>query len=149
MIDLRFPTALQLVLTLAVAHERGVLCTSGELATGLGANPALVRKLMVGLGRDGIVTSSVGRNGGIRLLRSPETITLLDIYRAAVDDKRLFATRSNINGNCVVSRNIERFFQDLTDEAGEQLSSLLAGKTVAQSLDVIRALNDASGNIAR
>lgn len=141
MIDLRFPTALQMVLSVAMAHERDVSCTSGELAAALGANPALVRKLMVLLGRDGIIVSSPGRNGGIRLGRSPESITLLDVHRASVECKRLFASRPNVPDVCVVSRNIGRFFDDLTDEAGAQVAALLAGRSIADSLRAIHAID--------
>ena len=141
MIDLRYPTALQMVLALAVAHERAAVCTSNELADGLGANPALVRKLMVPLTREGIIISTMGKNGGVRLGRAPEAITLLDIYRSAVNDKRLFSARPNVPGLCVVSRNIGRFFDGLTGEAEHQLSMLLASKTGAQSLAAIRNMD--------
>ena len=143
MIDLRYPTALQMVLSLAVARETGVRCTSGELAAGLGANPVLVRKLLVPLARDGIVLSTTGKNGGVRLARPPEEITLLDVYRAAVDDKRLFATRPNVPGLCVVSRNIARFFDDLAEKAGDGLSRFLSERTVAESLTAVRQLDQA------
>lgn len=144
MIDLRFPTALQMVLSVAMAHEQNTPCTSAELATALGANPAMVRKLMVPLGRDGIIVSSPGRNGGIRLGRSPESITLLDVHRASVECKRLFAGRPNVPAICMVSRNIARFFDDLTDEAMAQVSALLAGRTIADSLQAIHALDDSN-----
>ena len=140
-IDLRYPTALQMVLSLAVARETGVRCTSGELAAGLGANPVLVRKLLVPLARDGIVLSATGKNGGVRLARPPESITLLDVYRAAVDDKRLFAARPDVPGVCVVSRNIGRFFDDLADGAEGELAGFLSGRTVAESLEAIRRLD--------
>lgn len=145
MIDLRYPTALQMVLSLAVAREEDVRCTSNELATGLGANPVLVRKLLVPLARDGIVTSTAGKNGGVRLGRPAAQITLLDVYRAAVDDKRLFATRPNVPGRCVVSRNIGPFFDGLADDAEAEVSRLLAGRTVAQSLADIRMMDDEGG----
>ena len=48
MIDWRFPMALQIVLSLAVTAERGLQCTSQELASGLGANPSHHRFLTCG-----------------------------------------------------------------------------------------------------
>ncbi len=141
MMDLRYATALQMVLSLAVARESGARCTSGELAAGLGANPALVRKLMAPLARDGLIIATTGKSGGVRLARSPDAITLLDVYRSAVDDKQLFAARPNIPGLCVVSRNIDRFFDKLAGEAEHQLSTLLAGKSIAQSLAAIRVMD--------
>ena len=145
MIDVRYPTALQIVLSLAVAQERGVRCTSAELAKGLGTNPVLVRKLLVPLVRDGIVISTTGKNGGVKLGRAPEEITLLDVYRSAVEEKRLFAIRTDGPKLCVVSRNIGCFLDGLRGEAEHQFSTLLAGKTVAQGLAALRALDAAHG----
>ena len=149
MIDLRFPTALQMVLSLAVAHEADRRCTSGELAAGLGANPVLVRKLLLPLARTGIVIATAGKNGGVRLGRPPENVTLRDIYLAVVDDKRLLSARPNVPNLCVVSRNIGRFFDELAEQVERSASDALAGRTVAQSLAVIRAMNGGAGTATR
>jgi hypothetical protein len=67
MIDVRFPTALQLMLNLALAHAEGVAqLSSTQLAGALGTNPSLVRKLLSPLANSGLVRSSFGRDGGIR-----------------------------------------------------------------------------------
>ena len=47
MIDLRFPTALQMVLSVALADRDGFRCTSQILADGLSTNPSFIRKLLV------------------------------------------------------------------------------------------------------
>ena len=142
MIDLRYPTALQIVLSLTVAQESDARCTSGELAAALGINPVLVRKLIVPLARDGIVSSTSGRRGGVRLARPAEQITLLDVYRAVVDDKRMLVPRPDVPAVCVVSRNIGSFFDSLADEAESGLSDLLSQKTIAQGLAAIRRLDN-------
>ena len=143
MLDLRFPTALQMVISLAVADEIGARCTSSELANGLGANPALVRTLVAPLARDGIVVATAGKNGGVRLGRRPEDITLRDVYRAVIDDKRLFTARPDVPSLCVVSTNIEAFFGSLADRAEHAVLSVLAEQTVAQSLAEIRIIDAA------
>ena len=139
--DLRFPTALQMVLSLAVAAETGARCTSGELAGGLGANPALVRALLVPLSRAGIIATTSGKMGGVRLARPPEEITLRAVYAAVVDDKRLFAPRPNVPSRCVVSSNISSFFIDLAAEAEEGMVATLGKRTVAHSLAKIREID--------
>lgn len=55
MLDYRFPTALQMVLSVAMAEQLGERSTSAILAYGLEANPSFIRKLMVPLTRDGII----------------------------------------------------------------------------------------------
>lgn len=80
MLDYRFPTALQMVLSVAMAEQMGERSTSAILAYGLEANPSFIRKLMVPLTRDGIIVSTLGRNGSIHLGRPADKITLRDIY---------------------------------------------------------------------
>lgn len=74
MLDYRFPTALQMVLSVAMAEQLGERSTSAILAYGLEANPSFIRKLMVPLTRDGIIVSTLGRNGSIHLGRPAEFI---------------------------------------------------------------------------
>ncbi len=87
MLDYRFPTALQMVLSVAMAEQSGERSTSAILAYGLEANPSFIRKLMVPLARDGIIVSTLGRNGSIHLGRPAEEITLRDIYLSVTEDK--------------------------------------------------------------
>src|SRR5258708_11046117 len=83
MIDVRFPTALQIMLSLALADRNGVShLSSAELAKSLGANPSLVRKLLVPLVRSNLLRSQMGKTGGVRLARPVAEITLRDIYCA-------------------------------------------------------------------
>lgn len=148
MIDLRFPTALQLVLSLAAAEICGRRYTSEVLAKGLGANPSLVRKLMVPLKRDGIITATLGRNASVRLGRDAREITLKDIYLSVTDDKRFWIARPNVPSICLVSANTGWFFDALADDAEQAALNVLARKTVAQSLDEMRA-NDCQCEEAR
>lgn len=83
MLDYRFPTALQMVLSVAMAEQMGERSTSAILAYGLEANPSFIRKLMVPLTRDGIIVSTLGRNGSIHLGRPADKITLRDIPASA------------------------------------------------------------------
>lgn len=88
MLDYRFPTALQMVLSVAMAEQMGKRSTSAILAYGLEANPSFIRKLMVPLTRDGIIVSTLGRTGSIHLGRPAAEITLRDIYVSVIEDKK-------------------------------------------------------------
>lgn len=96
MLDYRFPTALQMVLSVAMAEQMGERSTSAILAYGLEANPSFIRKLMVPLTRDGIIVSTLGRNGSIHLGRPADKITLRDIYLSVIEDKKLWASRPDV-----------------------------------------------------
>lgn len=121
MLDFRFPTALQMVLSVAVAEKQGMRSTSATLAAALEANPSFIRKLMVPLTKDGIIVSTLGRNGSIHLGRPAEEITLRDIYLAVIDDKRIWASRPEVPARCLVSANACWYFKSVVNEA-EQAS---------------------------
>ncbi len=132
MLDFRFPTALQMVLSVAVAEKQGMRSTSATLA--LEANPSFIRKLMVPLTKDGIIVSTLGRNGSIHLGRPAEEITLRDIYLAVIDDKRIWASRPEVPARCLVSANACWYFKSVVNEAEQASLAVLARHTVADSL---------------
>lgn len=139
MLDYRFPTALQMVLSVAMAEQLGERSTSAILAYGLEANPSFIRKLMVPLTRDGIIVSTLGRNGSIHLGRPPEQITLRDIYLSVIEDKKLWASP-----RCVVSANTCWYFKSIAEEAEQASLAVLAGHTVASALEELKKA-DTSG----
>ncbi|MGY4238346.1 Rrf2 family transcriptional repressor of oqxAB [Bradyrhizobium sp. USDA 4449] len=139
MIDVRFPTALQAVLMVAAATEDGVRATSRTLAEGLGANPSFVRRLIRPLGLAGILASAIGQNGGLRLARAAEDITLRDIYEAVIEDKKLWASRPGVPNRCFISSNITTHFEAIAESINAMVLEHLDRLTVASSLRELRA----------
>ncbi|MFZ4256366.1 RrF2 family transcriptional regulator [Raoultella terrigena] len=144
MLDYRFPTALQMVLSVAMAEQLGERSTSAILAYGLEANPSFIRKLMVPLTRDGIIVSTLGRNGSIHLGRPADKITLRDIYVSVIEDKKLWASRPDVPARCVVSANACWYFKSIADEAEQASLNVLARHTVASALEKVKK-GDISG----
>ncbi|XTN91423.1 RrF2 family transcriptional regulator [Klebsiella pneumoniae] len=146
MLDYRFPTALQMVLSVAMAEPMGERSTSAILAYGLEANPSFIRKLMVPLTRDGIIVSTLGRNGSIHLGRNgsihlgrpADKITLRDIYLSVIEDKKLWASRPDVPARCVVSANACWYFKSVADEAEQASLNVLARHTVASALEAVK-----------
>lgn len=121
MLDFCFPTPLQMVLSVAVAEKQGVRSTSAILAAGLEANPSFIRKLTVPLTNNGIIVSTLGRNGSIHLSRPADLITLRDIYLAGIDGKRIWASRPEVPARCLVSADACWYFKSVVIRA-EQTS---------------------------
>ncbi|MCE0490917.1 Rrf2 family transcriptional regulator [Pantoea sp. Mb-10] len=134
MLDYRFPTALQMVLSVAMAEQLGKRSTSAILAYGLEANPSFIRKLMVPLTRDGIIVSTLGRTGSIHLGRPAADITLRDIYTSVIEDKKLWASRPDVAPRCIVSANLCWYFKSIAAEAEEASLKVLETRTVADAL---------------
>ena len=149
MIDVRFPTALQMMLSLALAQAEGVeRLSSAQLAEGVDSNPTFVRRLLVPLIQAGFVRSTMGRDGGVSLGVDAAEITLGEIYKATMGDKRLWTGRSDIPHRCLVSCNVERFFGDLAGKVDESVFRLLDKQTLANALSQLRIL-DAERRLGR
>jgi Rrf2 family transcriptional repressor of oqxAB len=143
MLDLRFPTALQAMLSLALAEESGVSrMTSAELAKGLRANPSLVRRLLRQLVDRGLLVSVLGKSGGVGLARPAGAISLAEIYAAATEGKPLWVPRDDIPHRCIVTSNIETYFAGLARVADEAVTGALARSSLADALAQLRQLEE-------
>jgi Rrf2 family transcriptional regulator, repressor of oqxAB len=136
MVDLRFASALQMMLSMAYAQTLGhPTVASSELAEGLGANPSMVRKLVSPLVGAGLVASTKGKLGGMRLARAPADITLADIYSAVVPKGKLFFSRADIVHRCLVTSNIDRIWSQVASETESAVMGALARRTLAHYLN--------------
>jgi len=146
MLDVRFSSALKAMLLLGHAEEEdSPVLNSTQLARSLNTNPSLVRTLMVSLVQDGLVASIKGRGGGVRLGRPAGQITLGEIYRSSIGDKPLWAPRPEGPRECLVTNHSAEYFARLTDETEAAVLGALAGRTLADSLDELRAIDRAGG----
>lgn len=136
-INTRFPVAVHL---LAFATLYGEHSTSALLAKSIGTNPVVVRRLSALLKKAGLITVHAGV-GGISLNRTPEEISLLDIYRAVQDeaDPPLFDLHRNPNENCPVGLNIHSALEKPLSAAQAALEDSLRQQTLAQVVAEIGA----------
>jgi Rrf2 family transcriptional regulator, repressor of oqxAB len=133
MIDLRFSTALQMVLSVALADQDGFRCTSRTLAEGLSTNASFIRKLLIPLTREGMIVAAIGKGGGLHLGRAAEQITLRDLYLAVMEDKRILVAR-DIPTRCRISANIDEFFAEVATDAETAMLDALGRRNIADSL---------------
>lgn len=133
MIDLRFSTALQMVLSVALADQDGFRCTSRTLAEGLSTNASFVRKLLIPLTREGMIVAAIGKGGGLHLGRAAEQITLRDLYLAVMEDKKIFVAREDIP-RCRISANISEFFAEVATDAETAMLDALGRRNIADGL---------------
>lgn len=87
---------------------------------------------------DGIIVSTLGRNGSIHLGRPADKITLRDIYLSVIEDKKLWASRPDVPARCVVSANACWYFKSVADEAEQASLNVLARHTVASALEAVK-----------
>ncbi|HST88447.1 MAG TPA: Rrf2 family transcriptional regulator [Ktedonobacterales bacterium] len=136
----RFAVAIH-VLTL-LTQNPDEPATSEYIAGSVNTNPVVIRRVLGGLRRAGLVRSQGGAGGGWRLARDAEAITLRDVYRAVEeDDQAVFPLHHRPpNPNCPVGRHIQRALAVHFAAATRALEDELARRTVADVLREVRAL---------
>lgn len=94
--------------------------------------PTLV-KILQNLNLNGIIETREGKQGGIRLMKKPSEITVLDILNA-VEGKPLFQTRFNIMAEGKRPDNAQKSIREILTKAEEQMKKTLANKTIDEIL---------------
>ena len=148
--DLRFSSALQVLLSLALAEEQcAVPVASSQLADGLGVPSSVVRRLAAVLIEHGLVSSSMGKSGGLRLARSAGQIRLVDVYDAVQVDAPLWGRRKDLVHQCLVTTHIEEFVEELDADTQAVVRRFLAGRTLADSMARLKKLDVEKANRPR
>src|SRR5260370_35672128 len=101
----RMASAVQVLCFLACEGKDGT--NSERIAESLRTNPVVVRRLLKHLEQNGMVEVRQGKDGGVRLQRSPKEITLDQVYDAVEGSGEIFALRWGGNPNCAVNRSME------------------------------------------
>lgn len=122
----------------AIAHHDGVFA-SEVLARSVNANPVFVKRILVKLSKAKLAKATVGKSGGYGLARSPENISLLDIY-SAVNPPEAFAIHAYPKTNeCIISSNIKEVMSDVLVGTQEAVHRDLRQTTLADVVSKIRA----------
>ncbi|WP_027093169.1 Rrf2 family transcriptional regulator [Cohnella thermotolerans] len=129
-ISTRFSMAVHTLSLIAVSPKD---CTGDFIASSVNTNPVVIRKIMGMLKKAGLVDVRPGV-GGASLLKDPDRITLLDIYRAVnvTEENQLFRIHDKPNFACPVGRNIEEVLQAELQDAQSVMERRLAQTTLGQ-----------------
>ncbi|KPF45273.1 Rrf2 family transcriptional regulator [beta proteobacterium AAP51] len=116
------------VLMYCAAH-RDRLVTIGELAEQHGLSKNHLMKVVNDLARQGLLETTRGRGGGLRLLAEPETIRIGDVVRATETDFRLVECFDASTDACTLTPNCR--LKHLFAEALTGYFKVLDGATLA------------------
>jgi Rrf2 family protein len=129
------------ILTLLGVNEQSV-CSSSMIANSINTNPVVVRRVLGILRAAGFVESLSGAEGGARLARPAEAISVAAVYRA-VDTGALFPLHHQPpNQMCPCGCNIQGLLQDVYKQVEEAVEQTLGGTTVA---DLVRGIRERGG----
>lgn len=132
----------------ALGYHEGVEVRSADLADSINAEPTFVRRTLSRLTKAGLVSATRGRNGACRLGRAPETITLLDIYRASAAPPTSCVHAYPVESRCLISVNIKDCMQQVLEDAQRGFEARLAGQTLGDMLKALQTCPD-DGESAR
>ena len=117
--SVQFTVAAHIMAALGFFHGKEI--SSATLAESVNADPSFVRKSLSKLSRAGLIVTTRGKNGASTLTRSPEQVTLLDIYRASAAPATFAIHNYPVEKRCPISRNIKGCMSSVLKKSAEQL----------------------------
>lgn len=134
----RLTIAVHALAWLAFAQRRGKeALTSDQVAASVNTNPVVIRRSLGDLRRAGLVEVRHGAGAGWSLARSPEEITLRDVYEAVEQEPVFGMHRSEPNLECPVGRGIRPALDHVYDGVEQALRSELKRTSIADVLEEI------------
>ncbi|MEO6527578.1 MAG: Rrf2 family transcriptional regulator [Gemmatimonadaceae bacterium] len=125
----RFAVAVH-ILTL-LESQKGEPATSELVASSVGTNPSLIRRLMGRLIKAGLASAKRGVGGGAVLGRPANQIRLLDVHRAIDEDAGVIPIHQTPSPKCPVGRNIARALEGRFEAVEQAMYDELARTTIA------------------
>ena len=108
--------------------------TSNFLAGSINVNPVIIRNVLGLLSSAGIVEIKAGI-GGASLAKSPDEITLLDIFKAVEKEESLFHFHENPNPQCPVGKNVHNVMDSKLDNIQYAMENELSKITLSQLIN--------------
>ncbi|MDQ6417985.1 Rrf2 family transcriptional regulator [Paenibacillus sp. LHD-117] len=129
-ISMRFSMAIHILSLIALYPNE---LTGDFIAGSVNTNPVVIRRIMGMLKKAGLLDVRPGV-GGAKLRKTPEEISLLDVYRAVnvIGENQLFRVHEDSNIRCRVGRNIESALQSELNEVQSAMEQRLAQTTLSQ-----------------
>lgn len=138
MVDTRFSVSIQIMMSLAYYGE-DELSSSESLARSLKTNPTFIRKLVSSLVEHELIESFRGKGGGIKLAKSPDKISLNDIYIASTGEKRLISVHQKpVVKSCAVSNCIDGVLDDIVCGLEKTTQAYLAKKYLSDLMKKVK-----------
>jgi Rrf2 family nitric oxide-sensitive transcriptional repressor len=124
------------------------LVTIGELAEHHALSKNHLMKIVNDLARQGVIATTRGRGGGLRLLKDPADIRVGDVVRASETDFRMVECFDSGTNACTLSPNcrlkhvlgaaMQAYFRELDAATLADISSPLTGTVLDKGPSVLR-----------
>jgi len=118
---------LRVAMYLTLKYESGELVTIDQIASAYGISHNHLTKIVHEMRGQGLIDTTRGRSGGMRLARAPGSITIGEIVRWAEDDFALVECHtSGQDSNCVMftACNLQRGFRRALEAFMRELDAM-------------------------
>ncbi len=103
------------------------------IASSLNINPVLVRRELTLLKKGNLIESKEGKNGGVRLIKDPNTILLSDIFNLAKGEETVLSLSKNTpNPSCRVGKQINENLMLIMKTIDDSIINTLKLKTLEE-----------------
>jgi Rrf2 family protein len=134
--NIQFSIAVHMMTGLAASP--GHTCTSTELAGSVNTSASFVRRVLAKLSRSNLVRTAKGKSGFCALAKSPDSISLLEIFQA-VEGPGPFAIHDYpVQRSCTVSCGIKSSLGTVLSRTTRAVQKSLSQITVADLLNDIK-----------
>jgi Rrf2 family protein len=134
--SVQFTVAAHIMAALGFFHGNEI--SSATLAESVNADPTFVRKSLSKLSKAGLIVTTRGKNGASTLARSPQQVTLLDIYRASAAPPTFAIHTYPVEKRCPISSNIKGCMSSVLKKAQTSFEHALDRITLADVVGEIR-----------
>ncbi|WP_333696292.1 Rrf2 family transcriptional regulator [Phaeobacter italicus] len=114
-----------------MAGEPDRVRTSSDIADHAGTNPVVVRRVLGRLREAGLLTSEKGHAGGWRLARSPQDISLADVY-LALDERLVASDEISEAPACSVEHALQKRVSGVLEEIEQTLIQKLGETSISE-----------------
>ena len=133
MSNTRFATAIHIMTILGSKPDEWH--TSDWLAGSINVNPVIVRKEISVLREAGLVESKKGKEGGTRLGKNLNQITIAEIYNAVKNSEILGKKNQHPNPKCEIGKEINQNLDILFSETDDLVVSFLKNKSLKSFIE--------------
>jgi Rrf2 family protein len=134
--NVQFTVAAHIMAALGFFHGKEI--SSATLAESVNADRTFVRKSLSKLSKAGLIITRRGKNGASSLSRSPEQVTLLDIYQASAAPPAFAIHNYPVEKRCPISRNIKERMSSVLRKSQKSFENALDRITLADVVGEIR-----------
>lgn len=119
---------------LIVLSNKESTCPSCDIAKHLQSEATQLRRILAKLVRGGLLQTREGRDGGYKLCKHPQEITLADVYLALQVEEPLCNGLMQTTGTHPFGLRMNTIFERLKEEVDQSVLQVLSKYTIADLL---------------